>query len=85
MMMFLTRMGNGSKIIVTGDTSQIDLPPNVESGLIDALERLEGLDGIAVVYLDERDIVRHPLVQRVLSAYGQRRPSVPGTAYPPRA
>jgi phosphate starvation-inducible PhoH-like protein len=85
MMMFLTRMGNGSKIIVTGDTSQIDLPPNVESGLIDALERLEGLDGISVVYLDERDIVRHPLVQRVLSAYGQRRPSVPGTAYPPRA
>jgi phosphate starvation-inducible PhoH-like protein len=73
MMMFLTRMGNGSKIIVTGDMSQIDLPPNVESGLIDAVERLEGVDGIAVVRLDERDIVRHPLVQRVISAYASRR------------
>ncbi len=83
MMMFLTRMGNGSKIIVTGDMSQIDLPPNVESGLIDAVERLDGLEGIAVVRLDERDIVRHPLVQRVLSAYGTgRKPPVPGTAWP---
>ena len=75
MMMFLTRMGNGSKIIVTGDMSQIDLPPNVESGLIDAVERLEGVDGIAVVRLDERDIVRHPLVQRGSSAYASRRPT----------
>jgi len=86
MMMFLTRMGNGSKIIVTGDMSQIDLPPNVESGLIDAVERLDGLDGIAVVRLDERDIVRHPLVQRVLSAYGTgRKPAIPGTAWPSKS
>jgi len=73
MMMFLTRMGNGSKIIVTGDTTQVDLPHNVESGLIDAVARLEGIESIAVVHLDERDIVRHPLVARVLAAYSAKR------------
>jgi len=69
MMMFLTRMGEGSKIIVTGDITQIDLPKQTRSGLIDAAHRLRDIDQIALVYLDENDIVRHPLVQKVLRAY----------------
>jgi phosphate starvation-inducible PhoH-like protein len=67
--MFLTRMGQGSKIIVTGDITQIDLPPNVRSGMIDAVHRLKDIERIAIVYLDENDIVRHALVQQVLRAY----------------
>jgi phosphate starvation-inducible PhoH-like protein len=74
MMMFLTRMGEGSKIIVTGDVTQVDLPKQTRSGLIDAAHRLRDIDGIALVYLDENDIVRHPLVQRVLRAYEDDRP-----------
>jgi phosphate starvation-inducible PhoH-like protein len=74
MKMFLTRMGEGSKIIVTGDVTQVDLPKQTRSGLIDAAHRLRDLDGIALVYLDENDIVRHPLVQRVLRAYEEDRP-----------
>ncbi len=74
MMMFLTRMGEGSKIIVTGDVTQVDLPRPTRSGLIDAAHRLRDVDGIALVYLDENDIVRHPLVQRVLRAYEDDRP-----------
>lgn len=69
MKMFLTRMGQGSKIMVTGDVTQIDLPRDVRSGLIDALHRFKDVDGIALVYLDENDIVRHPLVTQVLKAY----------------
>jgi phosphate starvation-inducible protein PhoH and related proteins len=71
MLMFLTRMGNGSKVIATGDTSQIDLEPGVESGLIDAARRLIRVPGIAFVTLEKGDIVRHSLVQRVVEAYGQ--------------
>jgi phosphate starvation-inducible PhoH-like protein len=74
MMMFLTRMGEGSKIIVTGDVTQIDLPKQTHSGLVDAVHRLRNVEGIALVYLDENDIVRHPLVQRVLRAYEDDRP-----------
>jgi phosphate starvation-inducible PhoH-like protein len=74
MMMFLTRMGEGSKIIVTGDVTQVDLPKQTRSGLTDAAHRLRGVEGIALVYLDENDIVRHPLVQRVLRAYEDDRP-----------
>jgi phosphate starvation-inducible PhoH-like protein len=74
MMMFLTRMGEGSKIIVTGDVTQVDLPKQTRSGLIDAMHRLREVEGIALVYLDENDIVRHPLVQRVLRAYEDDRP-----------
>lgn len=73
MMMFLTRMGEGSKIIVTGDVTQIDLPKQTRSGLVDAMHRLRNVEGIALVYLDENDIVRHPLVQRVLRAYEDER------------
>jgi phosphate starvation-inducible PhoH-like protein len=69
MKMFLTRMGNGSKIIVTGDITQIDLPGEVHSGLIDAVHRLDNLERIAIIYLNEHDIVRHPLVQRIVKAY----------------
>jgi phosphate starvation-inducible protein PhoH and related proteins len=69
MKMFLTRMGQGSKIIVTGDVTQTDLPRTTRSGLIDAVHRLREVDRIAIVYLDEHDIVRHPLVQRILRAY----------------
>ncbi len=69
MKMFLTRMGNGSKILVSGDTTQIDLPPHARSGLIDALHRLRHLAGIAKIRLTEADIVRHPLVQEIVRAY----------------
>jgi phosphate starvation-inducible PhoH-like protein len=74
MKMFLTRMGNGSKIIVTGDVTQVDLPKQTRSGLADAVERLRDLEGIAIVHLDEQDIVRHPLVQRVVRAYEEETP-----------
>src|SRR5207245_2429765 len=74
MKMFLTRMGNGSKIIVTGDVTQTDLPKKTRSGLVDAVERLGDIDHIAVVYLDESDIVRHPLVQQVVRAYEEEKP-----------
>jgi len=70
MLMFLTRLGEGSKMIVTGDISQIDLPDGTESGLIDALNRLEGLSKIAVTQLEKSDIVRHRLVQDIVEAYG---------------
>jgi phosphate starvation-inducible PhoH-like protein len=74
MKMFLTRMGNGSKIIVTGDITQIDLPRNLRSGLIDAIHRLENLERVGIVYLTEHDIVRHPLVQRIVKAYEDDKP-----------
>jgi phosphate starvation-inducible PhoH-like protein len=67
--MFLTRMGMNSKIIVTGDISQIDLPANQRSGLIDALHILRNVKGIAKIEFDVKDIVRHKLVQRIVEAY----------------
>ncbi len=69
MLMFLTRLGHDSKMIVTGDTTQIDLPPNVESGLVDAMQKLKGIKGIAQVELERGDIVRHRLVQNIVNAY----------------
>lgn len=69
MKMFLTRMGEGSKIIVNGDVTQIDLPSTVRSGLKHAMEILDGIDGIEVVKLSHRDIVRHKLVQDIVNAY----------------
>jgi phosphate starvation-inducible PhoH-like protein len=72
MKMFLTRMGEGTRMVVTGDPSQIDLPPGTRSGLIDALETLEGVAGINIVRFDKRDVVRHPLVARIVDAYDQR-------------
>mgnify|MGYP005841484751 FL=1 len=72
MKMFLTRMGRQSKIVVSGDTTQIDLPPHVRSGLIDAWTRLRTVPGIAHVELGTGDIVRHPLVQAIVDAYEGR-------------
>ncbi|MEM6260394.1 MAG: PhoH family protein [Planctomycetota bacterium] len=72
MLMFLTRLGHGSKMIVTGDTSQIDLGDPRDSGLIDAVRRLRRTKGIAMCTLSGTDIVRHSLVQRVVQAYGEQ-------------
>lgn len=69
MKMFLTRLGVGSKMVISGDTTQIDLPPNRRSGLIDAMHRLEGVTGCRKISLGGADIVRHPLVQRIVEAY----------------
>lgn len=69
MKMFLTRMGHASKIVVTGDLTQTDLPKTIRSGLADAVQRLRDVDGLAVIYLDEGDIVRNPIVQRIVKAY----------------
>ena len=69
MKMFLTRMGEGSKIIVTGDVTQIDLPRDTKSGLKDAVEVLDGVDDISVIKLSHKDIVRHKLVQDIVNAY----------------
>jgi phosphate starvation-inducible PhoH-like protein len=69
MKMFLTRMGNNSKVIVTGDVTQIDLPKTTRSGMIDALHRLRDIDRIAVIHLGEEDIVRNPMVMQILRAY----------------
>lgn len=69
MLMFLTRLGNNSRMIVTGDPSQVDLPKNETSGLLDAMRRLRGIKGIALVELDRADIVRHRLVQNIVNAY----------------
>ena len=69
MKMFLTRMGEGSQMVVSGDTSQTDLPPHTKSGLIDALSRLKKIDGFAHIRLTGADIVRHRLVQEIVRAY----------------
>jgi phosphate starvation-inducible PhoH-like protein len=70
MQMFLTRLGYGSRMVVTGDITQIDLPPAQRSGLVAVPEVLEGIDDIAFVRLDRRDVVRHRLVQSIVDAYG---------------
>ena len=72
MKMFLTRMGEGSHMVITGDLTQVDLPFGMRSGLTDALDTLEGVQGISVVRLNNRDVVRHALVGRIVDAYDQR-------------
>ncbi len=72
MKMFLTRMGEGTRMVITGDLTQVDLPHGIRSGLRDALDTLEGLQGIGVVRFDNRDVVRHPLVARIVDAYDRR-------------
>jgi phosphate starvation-inducible PhoH-like protein len=67
--MFLTRLGMGGKMIVTGDMTQIDLPPTQKSGLRDAMERFKDMDGIKIIEFNEKDIVHHPLVKRIVAAY----------------
>ncbi len=71
MKMFLTRLGINSKMVVTGDVTQIDLPRSVRSGLLNALHVLKGVKGIGVIEYQKKDIVRHPLVQRIVDAYEQ--------------
>ena len=69
MKMFLTRLGFGSKMVVTGDKTQIDLPKGVKSGLIEAEQRLKNIKGLSIQHLDQADVVRHPLVGRIISRY----------------
>ena len=72
MKMFLTRLGFGSTAVVTGDMTQVDLPKHVTSGLKDATEVLRGVDGVSFTFFQARDVVRHPLVARIVSAYDRR-------------
>jgi phosphate starvation-inducible PhoH-like protein len=69
MKMCLTRLGEGSRMVVTGDLSQVDLPPGTRSGLTDAVEALDGIDGVSMIRFTDQDMVRHPLVTRVVRAY----------------
>jgi phosphate starvation-inducible PhoH-like protein len=71
MKMFLTRLGFNSKAVITGDVTQIDLPNDRRSGLVEAIEVVGKIEGIALVYFDERDVVRHNLVQRIIKAYDE--------------
>ncbi len=71
MRMFLTRLGKQSKMVITGDVTQIDLPKKVESGLLKAKTILSGIDGIGFVFFDAYDVVRHPIVQKIIEAYQQ--------------
>ena len=69
MMMFLTRIGDGSRMVVTGDITQTDLPRNKQSGLKEATHILKDIDRISLFYFDGQDVVRHPLVQDIINAY----------------
>jgi phosphate starvation-inducible PhoH-like protein len=89
MKMFLTRIGFGAKAVVTGDVSQIDLPRGSKSGLIDAAQVLKGVSGVAFTQFTAQDVVRHPLVARIVAAYdrasGNEAASAPTPATPPRS
>jgi phosphate starvation-inducible PhoH-like protein len=73
MFMFLTRLGINSKAVITGDVTQIDLPTHKNSGLVEAHRALRHVDGIAIMEFTRRDVVRHPLVQRIIVAYEEHR------------
>ncbi len=73
MLMFLTRLGFSSKVIITGDPTQIDLPSHKQSGLVEAIRALRKVEGIAISEFTKRDVVRHPLVQRIIGAYEEHR------------
>jgi len=77
MKMFLTRIGYGAKAVVTGDTSQIDLPKGTASGLVDAEQVLRQVDGISTTRFTSADVVRHPLVARIVEAYARADPDAP--------
>jgi len=72
MKMFLTRIGQGSRAVITGDVTQIDLPDPKKSGLLEAMEILEGIEGITFVYFTKNDVVRHPIVQKIIEAYEKK-------------
>jgi phosphate starvation-inducible PhoH-like protein len=75
MKMFLTRMGNNSRAVITGDITQIDLPNPRKSGLIDAINILDGVEGIHFCHFEDSDVVRHALVQRIVRAYESAKPA----------
>jgi phosphate starvation-inducible PhoH-like protein len=77
MFMLLTRIGFNSKCVVTGDVTQVDLPSNKRSGLVEALQALKNVPGIGMVYFNERDVVRHELVRAIINAYQQHRSPAP--------
>jgi phosphate starvation-inducible PhoH-like protein len=72
MRMFLTRLGEGAKAVVTGDVTQVDLPDGKRSGLAEAVDLLSAVEGIAVCHFSDTDVVRHPLVQKIVRAYEAR-------------
>jgi phosphate starvation-inducible PhoH-like protein len=71
--MFLTRMGFSSRVVITGDITQIDLPPNVKSGLVECIDILKGVEGIEFCFMSEQDVVRHHLVQEIIKAFERKR------------
>ena len=77
MFMFLTRLGNDSKCVITGDRTQIDLPRHKRSGLLEAVEVLQNVEGLAIRSLSRKDVVRHPLVQKIINAYELHREAAP--------
>jgi phosphate starvation-inducible PhoH-like protein len=79
MFMLLTRIGPHSKCVITGDVTQVDLPANKRSGVVEALQALKNIPGISIVYLNERDVVRHELVRSIISAYQQHRSPAPSS------
>jgi len=79
MFMLLTRIGPRSKCVITGDVTQIDLPANKRSGVVEALQALKNIPGISIVYFNERDVVRHELVRSIITAYQQHRSPAPST------
>jgi phosphate starvation-inducible PhoH-like protein len=81
MKMFLTRLGYGSKAVVTGDITQIDLPHNQRSGLADAVGLLKNVEGINFTHFSDMDVVRHPMVQRIVRAYEARADSIAAKKY----
>lgn len=83
MLMFLTRLGNDSKMIITGDTSQVDLEGGQSSGMVDAMHKLKGIKGIAMIRLGREDIVRHHLVQRIVEVYDKTGTQGRGRSEPP--
>lgn len=85
MKMFLTRMGSNSKVIISGDATQVDLPRNTPSGLIDAIHRLKNIPKIAVVEMGEMDVVRHDLVQKIIRAYEEPHEESRGRGAAPRS
>jgi phosphate starvation-inducible PhoH-like protein len=82
MKMFLTRLGEGSRMIITGDPTQIDLPPGQKSGLVEAVRILDGVEGVSRVTFKEGDVVRHDLVRRIVAAYDKAARDAPPQAEP---
>ena len=78
MLMFLTRLGHGSKAVITGDETQVDLPSHKQSGLAEAHRALKNTEGIGIMEFSKRDVVRHPLVQRIIAAYEEHRGQTKG-------